>query len=70
MTKVEKDLVRIIEAKMQRKNIKEGNPAEMFEIIKRSNRDYFATAKIGLELFAANGIDTKTVIKNLIREIG
>ncbi len=66
MTKIEKDLVKAIEEQMQRKNLKEGNPAEMFTITKRSNRDYFAIAKVGLELFNAHGVDTKTVIKNLI----
>jgi hypothetical protein len=69
VTKIEKDLVRAIEEKMQKKNVKEGNPAEMFTVTKRSNRDYFAIAKVGQQLFSAQGVDTKSVIKNLIAEM-
>ncbi len=69
MTKVEKELIRVVKEKMDRKNIKEGNPQEMYEITKRSNKDYFAKAQIGQMFFTAQGKDLRTVMKNLIKEI-
>jgi len=41
----------------------------MYTIEKRSNKDYFAKAKIGLAYFTAQGKDLRTVMKNLIKEI-
>ena len=68
MTKNEKELVMKITELMMRKGI-EGNPQEFYTITKRSNKNYFAELKVGNRVFAAQGKDSKEVVKNLIKEL-
>lgn len=68
MTKNEKQLVAIIQEKMDKKKITD-NAATAYSILKRSNKDYFVEVTIGGEIFSANGQDSKEAIKNVIKKI-
>lgn len=69
VTKNERELITVIETLMKRKRVYEGDPKTMYKVSKRSNKDYFAEARVGDHFFATNGKDKKTAIKNLIKEL-
>lgn len=54
---------------MKRKRVTEGDPKEMYKITKRSNRNYFAEARVGQHCYAAQGKDIRDVLKNLTKEL-
>lgn len=59
----------MIQQVMKRKRVSEGDPKDMYKITKRSNKDFFAEARIGDHFFAAQGKDVRDVIKKLIKSL-
>jgi hypothetical protein len=68
LTKQEKDLVKKIEAVMERKKI-EGNPSDFYSITKKSTNHYEGIVECGNVYAKVKGKDTKSTIKALTKSI-
>jgi hypothetical protein len=68
LTKNEKELIKLLEVIMERKNI-EGDPKDLYTITKRSSKDYYAESIINYSFYSAQGKDIRDVIKKLIKEL-
>ena len=66
MTKQEKELERVISEVMKRKKI-DGIPSDFYLIEKKSTNNYLGTATIGNLSAEAKGKDSKTAVKNLLK---